>query len=40
MAEYTVVDLSKHNTVTDFEAMKAAGVYAVILRAGYGRIPG
>ena len=37
MAEYTVVDLSHHNTVTDFEAMKAAGVYAVILRAGYGR---
>ena len=37
MAEYKVIDLSHHNTVTDFAAVKNAGVYGVILRAGYGR---
>lgn len=37
MAEYKVIDLSHHNTVTDFLAVKNDGVYAVILRAGYGR---
>ena len=37
MAEYKVIDLSHHNTVTDFAAVKNAGIYGVILRAGYGR---
>ena len=37
MAEWNVIDLSHHNTVTDFLAVKNAGVYGVILRAGYGR---
>ena len=37
MAEYKVIDLSHHNTVTDFLAVKNAGIYGVILRAGYGR---
>ncbi len=37
MAEYKVIDLSYHNTVTDFAAVKNAGIYGVILRVGYGR---
>lgn len=37
MAEYKVIDVSHHNTVTDWAAVKASGVYAVIIRAGYGR---
>lgn len=31
-----VLDLSEHNSVVDFEKVKAFGVDAVILRAGYG----
>ena len=37
MAEYKVIDVSKHNGNIDFAAVKNAGVYAVIIRAGYGR---
>ena len=37
MAEYFVIDVSKHNGNIDFQAVKNAGVYAVIIRAGYGR---
>ncbi len=37
MAEFQLIDLSHHNTVTDFLAVKNAGIYGVILRAGYGR---
>ena len=37
MAEFQVLDLSHHNSVTDFLAVKNAGIYGVILRAGYGR---
>ena len=37
MAEFQLIDLSQHNTVTDFLAVKNAGIYGVILRAGYGR---
>ncbi len=37
MAEYKVIDVSKHNGNIDFQAVKNAGVYAVIIRAGYGR---
>ena len=37
MAEYKVIDLSHHNSVSDFLAVKNAGIYGVILRAGYGR---
>lgn len=37
MAEYKVIDVSKHQGNIDFQAVKNAGVYAVIIRAGYGR---
>ena len=37
MAEYKVIDVSKHNGNIDFAAVKNTGVYAVIIRAGYGR---
>ena len=37
MAEYFVIDVSKHQGDIDFQAVKNAGVYAVIIRAGYGR---
>lgn len=37
MGEYKVIDLSHHNTVADFMAVKNTGVYGVIIRAGYGR---
>ena len=37
MAEYKVIDVSKHNGSIDFAAVKASGIYAVIIRAGYGR---
>ena len=37
MAEYKVIDVSKHNGNIDFRAVKNAGIYAVIIRAGYGR---
>ena len=37
MAEYKVIDVSKHNGNIDFQAVKNAGIYAVIIRAGYGR---
>lgn len=33
-----VIDISKHNTITDFKAVKAAGIDGVIIRAGYGRV--
>ena len=36
MTEFQVIDLSHHNSVTDFLAVKNAGIYGVILRAGYG----
>ena len=34
MAEYQVIDLSHYNSVSDFLAVKNAGIYGVILRAG------
>lgn len=37
MAEYLVIDVSKHNGNIDFAKVKAAGVYGVIIRSGYGR---
>ena len=37
MAEYQVIDLSHHNSVSDFLAVKNAGIYGVILRVGCGR---
>ena len=37
MAEFQLIDLSHHNSVSDFLAVKNAGIYGVILRAGYGR---
>ena len=37
MAEFQLIDLSHHNSVADFLAVKNAGIYGVILRAGYGR---
>ena len=33
-----IIDISKHNTVADFKAVKAAGIDGVIIRAGYGRV--
>ena len=33
-----VLDLSYHNGTVDFNKLKAAGVYGVILRAGYGKL--
>lgn len=32
-----IVDVSEHNTVTDWRAVKADGIEGVIIRAGYGR---
>lgn len=32
-----IVDVSKHNKVTDWAVVKAAGIDGVIIRAGYGR---
>lgn len=37
MAERFIIDVSEHNTVTDWRAVKADGVEGVIIRAGYGR---
>lgn len=37
MAEYKVIDVSKYNGTIDFQAVKNTGIYAVIIRAGYGR---
>lgn len=33
-----VVDVSHHNGDVDFKAIKAAGIYGVIIRAGYGKL--
>lgn len=33
-----VIDLSYHNGSVDFQKMKNAGVYGVIIRAGYGKV--
>ena len=33
-----VIDVSKHNVVTDWSKVKASGVTGVIIRAGYGRL--
>lgn len=33
-----VVDVSHHNGDVDFKAIKSAGVYGVIIRAGYGKL--
>ena len=38
MAEYFVIDISHWQTEVDFAQVKAAGVYGVIIKAGYGRI--
>lgn len=32
-----IIDVSEHNTVTDWRAVKADGIEGVIIRAGYGR---
>ena len=37
MAERFIIDVSEHNTVTDWRAVKADGIEGVIIRAGYGR---
>lgn len=34
---YEVIDISKYQGDVDFTAVKAAGIYGVIIRAGYGR---
>lgn len=34
---YEVIDISKYQGEVDFIAVKAAGIYGVIIRAGYGR---
>lgn len=34
---YEVIDISKYQGEVDFAAVKAAGIYGVIIRAGYGR---
>ena len=31
------IDVSRHNTITDFRKVKASGIDFVIIRAGYGR---
>lgn len=36
MAERFIIDVSEHNTVTDWRAVKADGIEGVIIRAGYG----
>ena len=33
-----IIDVSKHNVVTDWAKVKASGVTGVIIRAGYGRL--
>lgn len=33
-----IIDVSKHNVVTDWAKVKAVGVSGVIIRAGYGRL--
>ena len=33
-----VVDVSHHNGDVDFKAIKSAGIYGVIIRAGYGKL--
>lgn len=33
-----IIDVSKHNVVTDWAKVKASGVTGVIIRAGYGRV--
>ena len=37
MAERFIIDVSEHNTVTDWRAVKADGIEGAIIRAGYGR---
>ena len=37
MSERIIIDVSEHNTVTDWRAIKADGIEGVIIRAGYGR---
>lgn len=37
MPERFIIDVSEHNTVTDWRAVKADGIEGVIIRAGYGR---
>lgn len=37
MEAVKVIDVSKHNGTIDFKAVKASGIYGVIIRAGYGR---
>lgn len=37
MEPVKVIDISKHNGNIDFKAVKASGIYGVIIRAGYGR---
>lgn len=37
MSERFIIDVSEHNTVTDWRAVKADGIEGVIIRAGYGR---
>lgn len=37
MAAYKCIDISHHNTITNWNKVKAAGIDAVIIRAGYGR---
>lgn len=37
MAERFIIDVSEHNTVTDWRSVKADGIEGVIIRAGYGR---
>lgn len=37
MAERFIIDVSEHNIVTDWRAVKADGIEGVIIRAGYGR---
>lgn len=36
MSERFIIDVSEHNTVTDWRAVKADGIEGVIIRAGYG----
>lgn len=37
MTERFIIDVSEHNSVTDWRAVKADGIEGVIIRAGYGR---
>lgn len=36
--EYQLIDVSTFNTVTDWAAVKAAGIWGVMIRAGYGKL--